>query len=663
MGEQALARVSHWGSRKRMALHQAAMVGNSETLSALIQGGCALDLQDRDGNTALHEASWHGFSTCVKLLVKAAADVNVRNKAGNIALHLASQNSHVSSLRLLLVGGSNIDTKNNVSETCLHVAARYDNRDVVKLLISSQCSLTEKNERGDTALHIAAALNHKKTVQLLLEAGIDANLRNNAGRTALDKARDNNHKELAVLLARAPQVHRFLRGRTVKKQRERQRKPVAMLEQGCSSATEEVPSFEQQLEQSKGFKMRTHLLYQDRVTSPISHGKHKTRKQEEKDEIRGEKNVKNRDRKQHLFEDSDDLCPQFGKSYQLYTLYRDKDGNVRQSPASGCHCKPLFKKLESELKSTQEEMRLQILNVQEEVNSRIGQMDQRNRQQAAVRGELKRWCVSQLSSRDVPTTPTSSPYCRLLHSPSVGQSSRESSLESLPLLSVSEDSSTSLATYVNITPSWSSCSLGSEPETSSRKYFEMKVDRSPDDYENTALFPLSGSNRRLKSAAPSRQPMGIQESDSSAALPVKGEGFGRSSSSSVSSDCTPRWFPPKGRTQEPRGQELVRVGHNQDTTVEIYMDRPPTETTFTQERSNLHAIEVTQRFFETVSSQLELWYERKIVEVEKQTEVQAQRDKQELLQRIGSLEAELKSLRINQSTENTASNHSTELRD
>ncbi|KAJ0062976.1 hypothetical protein NL108_010257 [Boleophthalmus pectinirostris] len=474
-----------------------------------------------------------------------------------------------------------------------------------------------------------------------------------------------------------------------------------MLEQGCSSATEEVPSFEQQLEQSKGFKMRTHLLYQDRVTSPISHGKHKTRKQEEKDEIRGEKNVKNRDRKQHLFEDSDDLCPQFGKSYQLYTLYRDKDGNVRQSPASGCHCKPLFKKLESELKSTQEEMRLQILNVQEEVNSRIGQMDQRNRQQikvadminqarvaaerrhlmlkmeeqaaqgreearmtqAAVRGELKRWCVSQLSSRDVPTTPTSSPYCRLLHSPSVGQSSRESSLESLPLLSVSEDSSTSLATYVNITPSWSSCSLGSEPETSSRKYFEMKVDRSPDDYENTALFPLSGSNRRLKSAAPSRQPMGIQESDSSAALPVKGEGFGRSSSSSVSSDCTPRWFPPKGRTQEPRGQELVRVGHNQDTTVEIYMDRPPTETTFTQERSNLHAIEVTQRFFETVSSQLELWYERKIVEVEKQTEVQAQRDKQELLQRIGSLEAELKSLRINQSTENTASNHSTELRD
>ncbi|XP_033843720.1 ankyrin repeat domain-containing protein 6 [Periophthalmus magnuspinnatus] len=718
MGEQT--RASHWGHRRRTALHRAAMVGNSETMSALIQGGCAVDLQDRDGNTALHEASWHGFSLCVKLLVKAGADVDVRNKAGNIPLHLASLNSHVPSLRLLLLGGSSIDAKNNTGETCLHMAARYDNRDVVKLLVSSQCSLTEKNERGDTALHVAAALNHKKTVQLLLEAGIDANLRNNAGRTALDKARENNHRELAVLLARAPQVRCFLRGRTVKKQRERQRSQSAcrveaevnqtLAEQGSSSATEDVPSVEPQ-GQSKSFK--THRLYPERATNPVSHGNRTTREQEDKVKIRVEKNVKNRDRKHHLFDDADDAHLQFGKSYQLYTLYRDKDGNVRQLPANGCHCKPLFKKLENELKSTQEEMRLQILNVQEEINSRIGQMDRRNREQikvvdlmntaraaaerrhlmfkmeeqaalgreearitqACVRGELQSWCVSQLKNNDTPTTPTSAPYCKLLHSPPAGQSSGESELESLPLLSVlSRDSSTSLATYVNIAPSWSSCSLGSEQETSSRKYFEMKVDRSPgtnrdkatmhsvlDDYENAALFPLPGSNGRLSPAATSRRPVEVQDTESSGLWSVRGEGFG--SSSSVSCDCAPRWVPPKGRSQEPRRQELVRVGHEQDTTIEIYMDHPPTEPTFTQERSNLHAVEVTQRFFETVSSQLELWYERKILEVERQTEVQAQRDKQELLQRISTLEAELKILRANESTDDTTQERGPELQD
>ncbi|KAJ0009254.1 hypothetical protein NQD34_016669, partial [Periophthalmus magnuspinnatus] len=282
MGEQT--RASHWGHRRRTALHRAAMVGNSETMSALIQGGCAVDLQDRDGNTALHEASWHGFSLCVKLLVKAGADVDVRNKAGNIPLHLASLNSHVPSLRLLLLGGSSIDAKNNVSliyETKQQKSFYFT---LVSCVFLSSCP-----QRGDTALHVAAALNHKKTVQLLLEAGIDANLRNNAGRTALDKARENNHRELAVLLARAPQVRCFLRGRTVKKQRERQRSQSAcrveaevnqtLVEQGSSSATEDVPSVEPQ-GQSKSFK--THRLYPERATNPVSHGNRTTREQEDK---------------------------------------------------------------------------------------------------------------------------------------------------------------------------------------------------------------------------------------------------------------------------------------------------------------------------------------------------------------------------------------------
>ncbi|KAK9515939.1 hypothetical protein VZT92_026535 [Zoarces viviparus] len=169
-----------------------------------------------------------------------------------------------------------------------------------------------------------------------------------------------------------------------------------------------------------------------------------------------------------------------------------KEGNIRQAAANGCLCKPLLKKLEGQLKATQQEMRLHVLNVQEQVNIRLGKMDHRNRhQQAVVSSELKRWYVSQLKDRDV-HIPAKSLYYKLLPSRSVEQSVAEADLESLPLLSVvSGDSSTSLATYVNILPCTSSThSLGGpeQEQMGGRTYFEMKVDRSPDDYENTPCF-------------------------------------------------------------------------------------------------------------------------------------------------------------------------------
>lgn len=81
--------------------------------------------------------------------------------------------------------------------------------------------------------------------------------------------------------------------------------------------------------------------------------------------------------------------------------------------------------------------------------------------------------------------PSKAQYYKLLPSPSVEQSVADADPELLPLLSVvSGDSSTSLATYVNILSSNSTQSVrGTEQEQmGSRTYFEMKVDRSPGRY-------------------------------------------------------------------------------------------------------------------------------------------------------------------------------------
>lgn len=89
--------------------------------------------------------------------------------------------------------------------------------------------------------------------------------------------------------------------------------------------------------------------------------------------------------------------------------------------------------------------------------------------------------MSQLKDMNI-HIPAKTQYYKLLPSPSVEQSMADADLESLPLLSVVYgDSSTSLATYVNIVPSKSTHSLeGPERELlGNRTYFEMKVDRSP----------------------------------------------------------------------------------------------------------------------------------------------------------------------------------------
>ncbi|XP_024128563.1 ankyrin repeat domain-containing protein 6 isoform X2 [Oryzias melastigma] len=559
------------GSGVQTALHRAAKVGNAQTVAALINGGCAVDLQDRDGNTALHEASWHGFSPCVKQLIKAGADVKLRNKVGNIALHLACLNAHTQTARLLLLGGSSPDSQ---------------------------------NAKGETPLHVAAALNHKKTVQILLEVGADRTIQNRAGKTALDKARDNRHKEVALLLMDALQAGCLSR-----------KTPKLRPKSGCRAETQQGKDRSSTVEESPS------------SGSTDSRTDVQAGKENDSPEYQ-------HDQREALSDEEDAGSVPTGRAFQLYTLYRDRDGRIQQAPASRCRCGPQLKRLEEQLKDTQEETRLKILKVQEQVSRRLDRMERQSRHQlkvldvinqdraaaerkslmsrmeqsaariraearmaqAAVRQELRRWCFSWVEG-----VPAEGQYEKLLLSPSVEPS--EADPESAPLLS--GDSSLLLESP-------------NTEDTEGGTYFEMKVDRCSDAEQNSALPPPSA--------------------EQSSHLPLD------------SSD--PCW--PSSELQgSSEGRSSVNSGGRPDssTVLEFFSDRPA-ELTFSQERNNLHAMEVTQRFFETVSAQLELWCHRKILEAEQQAELRAQVDKKELLQQISTLEAELQKLKTNENGEN-----------
>nr|XP_040016579.1 ankyrin repeat domain-containing protein 6b isoform X3 [Gasterosteus aculeatus aculeatus]XP_040016580.1 ankyrin repeat domain-containing protein 6b isoform X3 [Gasterosteus aculeatus aculeatus]XP_040016581.1 ankyrin repeat domain-containing protein 6b isoform X3 [Gasterosteus aculeatus aculeatus]XP_040016582.1 ankyrin repeat domain-containing protein 6b isoform X3 [Gasterosteus aculeatus aculeatus] len=675
---------------EQTALQRAAVVGNGDVISALIQEGCALDRQDKDGNAALHEVSWHGFSQSVKVLVKGGANAHAKNKAGNTALHLACQNGHAQSAKVLLLGGARPDSKNHAGDTCLHVAARYNHVAVIRILLGAFCSVAEKNQAGDTPLHVAAALNHKKTVRLLLEAGADSHICNNAGQTALDQAREHNNPDVALLLTKAPQVQSFVRGRSARKRREK------MKAEGRAQSVprdEALPCKDSAADDSQSSD-RPACRHAD-VPETNSRAA-KNRKRKDKPSLseplrRRETRHSDGVRKRKSKPPGADIPPHNYKAYQLYTLYRGKDGKVMQAPLNGCRCEPLISKLENQLEATKEEMKTEIHTVQDLMNSKMGQLDRKNKhqiraldkmtvervsaerteclqriqqralqerleaeksQQASLVSELKTWCLSKLHSGE----------------PDAGGKLRRSSSAAEGL---SEE-----AAGVTVLPSGRGGSLqgpelhdGPAPLDSSRgesgsanHYFVVHVESSPDGDKAPAAevsAPAAAEIPAVQVVRP-KERSGIcadtqkkNQDLQDAGREARGGRKCRSSSLSPATErrCATTEAGLRGRDQGKRHRKHSRSrtksrGAAGVRTLEVFGDQP-SEPCFAQERDNMHAQEVTQYFFEAVSAQMERWYERKVQEARWQADQKAQADRDALMERIGYLEDELRMLRTN----------------
>ncbi|TKS75775.1 Ankyrin repeat domain-containing protein 6 [Collichthys lucidus] len=705
---------------EQTALQRAAVVGNSDIISALIQEGCALDRQDKDGNTALHEVSWHGFSHSVKLLVKAGANAHAKNKAGNTALHLACQNGHAQSSKVLLLGGSRPDSKNHAGDTCLHVAARYNHVAMIHILLGAFCSVSEKNLAGDTPLHVAAALNHKKTVRLLLEAGADSCICNNAGHTALDQAREHNNPDVALLLTKASQVQSFVRGRSVRKRRDKLK---------AEGRAQSVPR-DEMLPCKDSASAADDTQSSDRAAckhseAPESNNRRgKSRKQKEKPSLSDPLRRRETRHSGALHRRKDKLQgaalhssipPHNYKAYQLYTLYRSKDGKIMQAPLNGCRCEPLINKLENQLEATKEEMKTEIHTVQDLMNSKMGQLDRKNkhqiraldkitvervsaerseclqrieqralqerleadkRQQASLVSELKSWCLSKLQNMEVRLTgePSST---KLQRSSSAAEGLNQTDGAGLTVLPCDKGGNNSQCLELHhstalLDSNRAESSVAAEGG-SANHYFVVHVESSPDgdkaqnaDVSSTAASaksPLSSvqvvrpKERSGICADPQRKNQDLQHMDMEE-HGAKGGRIYRASSLSPATErrCSSRTEGEFRDRERGRDRGKHRKKHSQGRTksrgttgvrtLEVFGDQP-SEPSFTQERDSMHALEVTQYFFEAVSTQMERWYERKVQEARWQASQKAQADRAALVERITYLEDELRMLRTN----------------
>ncbi|XP_072534738.1 ankyrin repeat domain-containing protein 6b isoform X2 [Salminus brasiliensis] len=698
------------------ALHRAAVVGNSDVISALIQEGCALDRQDKDGNTALHEVAWHGFSQSVKLLVKAGANVHAKNKAGNTALHLACQNGHTQSSKVLLLGGARPDSKNNVGDTCLHVSARYNHVCVIRILLGVFCSVSERNQAGDTALHVAAVLNHKKTARLLLEAGTDSSIRNNVGQTALDQAREHNNPEVALLLTKAPQIQSFSRGRSVRKRRDKLKaegraqsvpRDEMLPSKESMSPAEDTPSSDRTARRREERRSET----PDTTEEHPKKSRDKSRVKDKpslSDPLSRSENKRSEQKKKNKPKVSPPVAvppPHSYKAYQLYTLYRDKEGKIMQAPLNGCRCEPLINKLENQLEATKEEMKSEIHTVQELMNNKMGQLDRKNKhqiraldkmtiervsaeraeclhridqrakqerlegekRQASVVNELKNWCLSKLQRMEGRLTvePRGAPLRR-----SSSLADTVSECDAAACDNPASQSASNAHGLVTTGPPETlegGAASGSQEDGSANHYFVVQVDSSPDDKQNgrdptcslaqdksvsSSPRVVRPKERALLSADPHRLQREPQDSAQQEAWPVLKPSRASSLSPATERRCSSRQDHERDRQVKERGRHHKKhsqgrtKGRGGTKTLEVFGERPAeAESTFAQERANMHALEVTQYFFEAVSTQMERWYERKIYEARMQADQRAQADRAALLERITCLEDELRLLR------------------
>ncbi|XP_062344654.1 ankyrin repeat domain-containing protein 6 isoform X2 [Cinclus cinclus] len=631
------------------ALHRAAVVGNTDIIATLIQEGCALDRQDKDGNTALHEACWHGFSQSAKVLVKAGANVLAKNKAGNTPLHLACQNSHSQSTRVLLLGGSRADLKNNAGDTCLHVAARYNHLPIIRVLLSAFCSVHEKNQAGDTALHVAAALNHKKVVKLLLEAGADASVVNNAGQTPLEVARQHNNPEVALLLTKASQVSRFNRGRSLRKKRERLKeerraqsvpRDEVVQSKGSVSAADDTPSSDQPPERKNNLKDKP------RSASPDPKGK-KSKKKKPKEKVSAlsdpispadqqtlpqpQKNVPKRRSKHHC---SSPPPPHEVRAYQLYTLYRGKDGKVMQAPINGCRCEPLINKLENQLEATVEEIKAELGTVQDKMNIKLGQMESKTQHQLRV---LDKLMAERLSAERT----------ECLHRLQQHTELEKNEGEKRQISLVDELKTWCLLKIQNLELKLSGDSRSSRPKSTLSTCTDQQV---------VAGGPVSSApaqDVRPKDKAVSastfhrfQQDLPSSELSGSKLRHVKVQAALQPVTEPAKTEPQSGYFIDKGtqtkkssKSGQLRHKALHHAGAQQGQ--ELQPLAPPAPPL----RDTSQALEITQYFFEAVSTQMEKWYERKIEEARCQANQRAQQDKAALKEHIKCLEEELSKLR------------------
>ncbi|KAG3289927.1 ankyrin repeat domain 6, transcript variant X3 [Ictidomys tridecemlineatus] len=315
-----------------------------------------------------------------------------------------------------------------------------------------------------------------------------------------------------------------------------------------------------------------------------------------------------------------------------------------QAPINGCRCEPLINKLENQLEATVEEIKAELGSVQDKMNTKLGHMESKTQHQMRV---LDKLMVERLSAERTECVNRLQQHSDAeKHEGEKRQMSLVDELKTWCVLKIQnlelKLSGDSRASRAKSTPSTCESSTGVD---------QSVVTAGPAAASDSSSQVVRPKEKALNSTVAHRLQQELSSSDcagsrlrnakvQTALLPLN-----------EAARCDQQAGPCVNRgTQTKKSGKSGQMRHRvQQPAPSTHCGQQPpaagSELTAPHIRDTSQALELTQYFFEAVSTQMEKWYERKIEEARSQANQKAQQDKATLKEHIKSLEEELAKLR------------------
>ncbi|MDX1949671.1 MAG: ankyrin repeat domain-containing protein [Rickettsiales bacterium] len=189
-------------------LVRAAMIGDKNSVTALLHSGRSANATNKFGETPLMGAIFNAHNDIVEILLAEGANPNSVDAKGNTPLHVAVASRNFVATQQLLRAGAKVDFRNNSNDTPLLIATLNNSLDLIDVLVREGADVNKSNGDGLTPLHIATYNNNIEIVKYLLYVGANANMVTRDGLKPYDLAYGKNF-DIARLLASYTGRERF----------------------------------------------------------------------------------------------------------------------------------------------------------------------------------------------------------------------------------------------------------------------------------------------------------------------------------------------------------------------------------------------------------------------------------------------------------------------
>ncbi|ENH75185.1 Ankyrin-1 [Fusarium oxysporum f. sp. cubense race 1] len=176
--------------------------GHSDILRTLLAAGAAVECPVKGMSSPLHIAVAAQNLLGCELLLDAGCQVNAEDRDGSTALSIAADLNDLDIVECLVSHGA--DPSKPDYETPLHIAVDWGNLEMVEIILSSRffIDIDAKGEKEYTALGIAATTGRLDIVSMLLDHGADPNMRNGQRNSSapLHIAANKGHRSIVIEL-------------------------------------------------------------------------------------------------------------------------------------------------------------------------------------------------------------------------------------------------------------------------------------------------------------------------------------------------------------------------------------------------------------------------------------------------------------------------------